>query len=139
MFQVQKPTGEESIEGTGSMTTPSSLARSLSPRGRGRGRGAPPRRSRSPGPKPRSAERDGGPGNQLQGKGFQSYFLISILFQPNVVDNYIFQTINSVRSDILNLKYQRFTPSGCTDRGLSKFEFVAKTQFLSDLYCSKKV
>ena len=48
------------------------MARSLSPRGRGRGRGAPPRRSRSPGPKPRSAERDGGPGNQLQGKGVQS-------------------------------------------------------------------
>ena len=28
---------------------------------------------------------------------------------------------------ILNLKYQRFTPSAC---GISKFEFAAKTQFL---------
>ena len=94
LFQVQKPTGEESIEGTGSMTTPSPLARSLSPRGRGRGRGAPPRRSRSPGPKPRSAERDGGPGNQLQGKVFQYLnFIATQCRRP-----YIFQTMNSVRA-----------------------------------------
>ena len=30
------------------------------------------------------------------------------------------------------LKYQRFTPSGCIDLGIRKFELVAKTQFL---YC----
>ena len=37
-------------------------------------------------------------------------------------------SLNSI-SDILNFKYQRFTPSGCTDRGLRKLEFMAKTQF----------
>ena len=44
--------------------------------------------------------------------------------QSNVV--YIFQIRNSVRSDNL-----RFTPSGCKDIGMSKFDFVAKNQFLS--------
>ncbi len=44
---------------------------------------------------------------------------------------FIFQTINSGRSNSLSLKYQRFTPSGCKDRGVRKFKFVAKTQFLS--------
>ena len=42
----------------------------------------------------------------------------------------IFQTIISVRSNILNLKYQRITPLGCKDIKIRKFEFVAKTQFL---------
>ena len=43
----------------------------------------------------------------------------------------IFQTINSVRSNDLSLKYHRFTPKDRKDIGISKFEFVAKTQFLS--------
>ena len=30
----------------------------------------------------------------------------------------------------LSLKYKRFTPLSCTDIGIRKFEFVAKTQFL---------
>ena len=42
----------------------------------------------------------------------------------------IFQTINSVRSNSLSLKYQRFTPSGCKDIEVRKCDFVAKTQFL---------
>ena len=42
----------------------------------------------------------------------------------------IFQTISSVRSNSLSLKYQRFKPSGCKDEGVRKCEFVAKTQFL---------
>ena len=33
------------------------------------------------------------------------------------------------RSNNLNLKYQRFTPSGCKDIGIRKFEFLAQTQF----------
>ena len=41
----------------------------------------------------------------------------------------IFQTMNSVRSNSVSLKYQRPTPSGCKDIGVRKFEFVAKTQF----------
>ena len=40
------------------------------------------------------------------------------------------KTMNSVRSNSLSLKYQGFSPSGCQDIGIRKFEFVAKTQFL---------
>ena len=43
----------------------------------------------------------------------------------------IFQTMNSVGSNILSLKYQNFTTSGSKDIGVLIFEFVAKTQFLS--------
>jgi len=42
---------------------------------------------------------------------------------------FIFQTINSFRSNSLSLKYQRFTPSGCEAIGVRKFQFVAKTEF----------
>ena len=45
-------------------------------------------------------------------------------------DFLIFQTINSVRSNSLSLKYQRFTPSGCKAIGVRKCKFVAKTQLL---------
>ena len=34
--------------------------------------------------------------------------------------------MNSVRSNNLSLKYQRFIPSGCKDIANRKFEFVAK-------------
>jgi len=39
--------------------------------------------------------------------------------------------MNFVRSNNFNLKYQRFTSSGCKDIGIRKFEFVAWNQFLS--------
>ena len=39
--------------------------------------------------------------------------------------------MTSVNSNNPNLKYQRFTSSGCRDIGIRKLEFVAKTQFLS--------
>ena len=39
--------------------------------------------------------------------------------------------MNSVRLNNLSLKNQRFTPSGWKTIGIRKFEFVAKTQFLS--------
>ena len=42
----------------------------------------------------------------------------------------MFQTMNSVRWKNLSLKYQRFTPSGGKNIGISKSEFVTKTQFL---------
>ena len=45
----------------------------------------------------------------------------------------IFQTMNSVRLSNVSLKYQRFTSSGCKDIGVTKTEFVAKTQFLYQL------
>ena len=53
-------------------------------------------------------------------------FLVPLSLQPNVGD-LIFQNMNSVRSNNLRLKYQRFTPSGWKDIGIRKFEFVAKT------------
>ena len=39
----------------------------------------------------------------------------------------IIQTMNYVRTKSRSLKYQRFTPLYCTDIGVRKFEFVAKT------------
>ena len=42
------------------------------------------------------------------------------------------QTMNSVRSNNLSLKYQKSIPSGCKDMWIKKLEFVAKayTYFL---------
>ena len=37
--------------------------------------------------------------------------------------------MNSVRSDNLSLKYQRFILSGCKDIGIRKLEYGAKAQF----------
>ena len=39
--------------------------------------------------------------------------------------------MNCVSSSDLSLKYKRFTPLGCQDISIRKFEFVTKTQFLS--------
>ena len=39
--------------------------------------------------------------------------------------------MNSVRSNNISLKYQRFTTLGFKDLGIINSEFVAKTQFLS--------
>ena len=39
----------------------------------------------------------------------------------------------SVRLNNLSLKYQKFILSGCKDIGTEKFEFVTKTEFLSQL------
>ena len=39
----------------------------------------------------------------------------------------IFQTMISINQ---SLKSQKFTPSGCKDIGIRKFEFAAKNQFL---------
>ena len=41
--------------------------------------------------------------------------------------------MNHVRPNSLSLKYQGFPPSDSQDIGIRKFEFVAKTQFLSEL------
>ena len=35
--------------------------------------------------------------------------------------------MNSVRSKCLSLKYKMFTPSGCKDIGIRKFDCVVKT------------
>ena len=60
---------------------------------------------------------------------FNPYFFATHCRVPQT-----FQTLNSGRSNRLNLKYQSFTPSVCKERGIKKFEFVAITQFL----CSQK-
>jgi len=31
------------------------------------------------------------------------------------------------------MKYQRFTPSGCIDKSICKFEFVAKTKLINHI------
>jgi len=38
--------------------------------------------------------------------------------------------MNSVKSNNLSLKYQRFTSSGCNDISIRIFKFVSKAQFL---------
>ena len=43
---------------------------------------------------------------------------------------FIFQTVISVRSYNISLKFQRFTQFCCRDVGIRKLEFVATTQFL---------
>ena len=59
-------------------------------------------------------------------------FFKSLIFATRICRRtpQIFQTMNSVQSNILNLKYLMFTSSGCKDMGIIKFEFVAKTQFI---------
>ena len=42
--------------------------------------------------------------------------------------------MNYVRSNNLSLKYQGFPPSDSQDIGIRKFEFVAKSQFLYELF-----
>ena len=42
----------------------------------------------------------------------------------------IFKTTNCLGSNNKSSKYQRFTPSGCRDIGVRKFQFVTKTHFL---------
>ena len=37
------------------------------------------------------------------------------------------------------MKYQRFTASDCEDKGICKFEFVAKTQNLCGEFKGKKI
>ena len=58
------------------------------------------------------------------------WFFNSNISETRCGRTFIFQTINSVRSSIRSLKYQRFAPSGCIDIGIRNFLFVVKTQFL---------
>ena len=73
--------------------------------------------------------------NKLINKGIESLlqtsdYLIPKSLEPNVIDLRFFHKINSVRSNDIHLKYKRFTTSGCKDKGIRKFNFVAKNQFL---------
>ena len=67
-----------------------------------------------------------------------SDFLIPIYLQPNVIDLRYFQTMNSVGSNNLSLKYQRFTTSSSEDIEVLIFDFVPKTQFLYTFYLKIK-
>ena len=69
-----------------------------------------------------------------------SDFLISISNYLNATQSrrpLIFQTMNAVRSYNISLKYQRSTSSGCKDIGITKIEFVTKTQFLCRTFDQK--
>ena len=59
-------------------------------------------------------------------------FLIPISLRPKVVDHEI-QIMNSVISNNLSLK------SGCEDKGIIIFDFVAKTHFLSSVISNIKI
>ena len=52
-------------------------------------------------------------------KLFPPYILATLCRRPMII-----QTINSVRSNSLSLKYYRFIPSGCKDIGIRKFDFA---------------
>ena len=65
-----------------------------------------------------------------ENKGTNSDFLIPISLDSNLVKPLKFQTMTSVRSNNISLKYQRFTTLGLKDIGIIKSEFVAKTQFV---------
>ena len=60
-------------------------------------------------------------------------FSIPYIFTTQNRRHEIFQTLNYVGSNILSLKYQRFTPSDCKEIWNRTFELVAKTQFLSTM------
>ena len=61
-------------------------------------------------------------------KEFKFWFSNPNIFAMRGCRPLIFQTINFVRSNMLSLKYQRFTLWGCKDIGLRKCVLVAKTQ-----------
>ena len=70
----------------------------------------------------------------MKGKELSLYhklcFSKSYIFRFQCPRPKIFQTMNSVRSNNISLKYQRFTTFGSKDIGIIKSEFVEKTQFL---------
>ena len=65
--------------------------------------------------------------------GHKLWFFIWDVFAIRCPGPCIFQTINSIGSNNQSLKNQKLTPLGCKDIGIRKFEFVAKTPFLSKM------
>ena len=61
---------------------------------------------------------------------FPNFAQTPIFVFPLQPETLIFQNINSVRSNILSLKYLMFLSSGCKDTGIRKFEFMTKSRFL---------
>ena len=62
----------------------------------------------------------------------QVFYFLSL--QPKYRRPLIFQTMNSVRSNNLTLKYQKFTPLGCKDRRINTFTVHASVK--SAHYCT---
>lgn len=60
------------------------------------------------------------------------YIFVTLYRRP-----YIFKTMNYIRSNDLNLKYERCTSSFCKDIGRRKIELLAKTQFPFRVYVKK--
>ena len=60
----------------------------------------------------------------------QNLFRTVISTVQYFVDNLVFQTLHSYRSNNLSLKNQRFILSGFKDIRIITFEFVANPQFL---------
>ena len=69
---------------------------------------------------------------QILDKGITSsqQTLIFYFLHPSKSVSWILDIVNTVRSNNLSLKYQRFPPSGFKYIELKKFESVAKNQFL---------
>ena len=61
------------------------------------------------------------------------WFSITYIFATQLRRLLILQTVNSIRSNSLSLKYQGFPVSGCQDIRIRKFEFVEKLNFFSKL------
>ena len=60
-------------------------------------------------------------------------FLNLYICTPRCCRPLIFQTVNSVESNSLSLKYQRLSSSSCEDKGIRKFKFL-KVNFKLDCY-----
>ena len=58
------------------------------------------------------------------------WFSNSYIFAVQCYRHLTFQTMTSVRSNNISLKYQRFTTKGSKDLEIRKSEFVARTQLL---------
>ena len=54
----------------------------------------------------------------------------SAFLNPISLDSNVVETMNSVRSNNISLKYQRFTTLGSKEIGIINSEFVTTTQFL---------
>ena len=57
-------------------------------------------------------------------------FLFSFFCETQCHRPKIFQTMNSMRSNNISLKYQRFTTSGCKDLGIRKISDKDSIPFL---------
>ena len=73
--------------------------------------------------------------HKFKGNEFLSQ-LKFLIFATRWRRNLILQTMNSVSSKCLSLKYQGFTPSGCKDIGIRRLQVVSNTQFVYLFYFS---